>query len=78
MKVYLAIWDHSNGIDQTVHKTEEGAYKQLETWAKMYLDDWAPHDEKVKDKTDREVVLDWADITGSNEFMDVEPFLLKD
>jgi len=82
VKVYLAIWDHSSGIDQTAHKTEEGAFKQLETWAKMYRfigdNDWTSHDEKVKDKTDREIVLDWADITGGNEHMDVKEFLLND
>jgi len=78
VKVYLAIWDHSNGVDQMAHKTEEGAYKQLETWAKANLNDWAPHDEKVKDKTDREIVLDWADVTGGNEYMNVKEFLLKD
>ena len=79
VKVYLAIWDHSSGIDQTAHKTEEGAFRQLETWAKMYHNEWAPNDEKVKDnKTDREIVLDWADITSGNEYMNVKEFLLKD
>mgnify|MGYP005829867455 CR=1 FL=1 len=72
--VWLAKWDHKHGEDISIHTTEDGARKQLVTWARGVLEDW--QDDSYKNVSDKDLLDNWPEITGETEFLFVEDHIL--
>jgi hypothetical protein len=68
--IYLAVWDHKHGVDNSAHTTERGAFKQCIEWARNVLKEW--QDESFNELTDEELFDNWGDITGFTEFFSVK------
>jgi len=72
--VWVAKWEHKHGDDIAIHATEEGARKQLVTWARGVLEDW--QDDSYKNVSDKDLLDNWPEITGETEFLFVEDHIL--
>jgi len=76
MKIFLAKYEHKHGTDERAFKTRKGAKWQLEQWAEMYVDEWTPFFPDNMPVTN--IVDQWTDITGGNEFLYIEELPLLD
>ena len=76
MKIFLAKYQHKHGTDERAFKTREGASWQLEQWAGMYIDEWGPL--TPDNMPAANLVEQWTDITGGNEFLYIEELPLLD
>ena len=74
--VYLAKWDHKHGQDISAHTTEDGAYNQCIQWARDTLEDWGG--DLYENISDAELFSNWTEITGYNEFFEVDELPLHD
>ena len=71
--IYLAVWEHKHGVDNSAHTTEAGAKKQLAAWARETLEDWGSSSlVKCDSLTDTQLWQAWSEITGETEFMSVK------
>ena len=75
--IYLAVWEHKHGVDNSAHTTEAGARKQLAAWARDTIEDWTvylpeDYDDTGANLTDDELLDSWSEITGETEFMSVQ------
>tara|TARA_Y100000296_G_scaffold9195_1_gene10745 strand:- start:154 stop:399 length:246 start_codon:yes stop_codon:yes gene_type:complete len=76
MKIFLAKYEHKHGTDERAFKTREGAQAQLELWAEEYADEWKPF---TPDNMPAANLVDqWSEITGSNEFLYIDELPLLD
>lgn len=76
MKIFLAKYEHKHGTDERAFKTRRGAEWQLQQWAEQYVDEWGP---MVPDNMPTpNLVEQWTDITGGNEFLYIEELPLLD
>ena len=76
MKIFLAKYEHKHGTDERAFKTRRGAEGQLQQWAEQYVDEWGP---MVPDNMPTpNLVEQWTDITGGNEFLYIEELPLLD
>ena len=76
MKIFLAKYEHKHGTDERAFKTRRGADWQLQQWAEQYVDEWGP---MVPDNMPTpNLVEQWTDITGGNEFLYIEELPLLD
>ena len=76
MKIFLAKYEHKHGTDERAFKTRQGASWQLEQWAEEYADEWAPL--TPDNMPAANLVEQWTDITGGNEFLYIEELPLLD
>ena len=76
MKIFLAKYEHKHGTDERAFKTRQGASWQLEQWAEQYADEWAPSTPDNMPASN--LVEQWTDITGGNEFLFIEELPLLD
>jgi hypothetical protein len=76
MKIFLAKYEHKHGTDERAFKTRHGAKWQLEQWAEMYVDEWDISN-TARMPADN-LVEQWSDITGGNEFLYIEEHPLLD
>ena len=76
MKIFLAKYEHKHGTDERAFKTRKGAKWQLEQWAEEYVNDWTPFFPDNMPVTN--IVDQWTDITGGNEFLYIEELPLLD
>ena len=74
--IYLAKWDHKHGQDISAYATEDSAYDQCIQWARATLKDWG--DDSYDNFSDAELFSNWTEITGYNEFFEVDELPLHD
>ena len=76
--IHLVLWDHKHGTDLSVHLTKKGAEEQALLWLHESLREWGTPEEIDKYLADESAL--WADfheITGGNEFMELDTLTLK-
>ena len=80
MKIFLAKYEHKHGTDERAFKTREGAEWQLAQWVEEYINEWTPLslEHSPLNNTLSQLVEQWADITGGNEFLYIEEHPLLD
>ena len=70
MSIFLAVWDHKHGVDNSAHTTERGAFKRCVEWARDTLHEW--QDESCDELSDEELFDAWGEITGFTEFLSIK------
>ena len=78
MKIFLAKYEHKHGTDERAFKTREGASWQLEQLAEEYIGDWDTCRANTAKMPTDNLVEQWTDITGGNEFLYIEELPLLD
>ena len=80
MKIFLAKYEHKHGTDERAVKTRVGAEWLLAQWAEQYIDEWTPLslEHSPLNNTFSQLVEQWTDITGGNEFLYIEELPLLD
>lgn len=73
--VYVVIFDHKHGQDISVHKTEKGAIEHRITWMKDLLAEW--EEISYNNLSDDELVKQWPEISGYNEFFEIRKLTLQ-
>ena len=76
MKIFLAKYEHKHGTDERAYASREGAEWQLEQWADQYAAEWKPF--TPENMPAANLVEQWTDITGGNEFLFIEELPLLD
>ena len=77
--IFLAVYDNKHGSDITAHTTEAGAIASNAATARQSLSDWCDNteSERYRSWTDADLLAAWGEITGYNEFFQVDAVTLE-